>query len=253
MENCPDCLNSILSQTPSLIGSTKCNTDCPTDIGCSDLLPSNCVYYTGNSLVCSNLTITNGQQLTDILGNIFTAICGAVVGNTVLVSSEDNCPGYLFSKITSDDFNITIKNPGKCEQIEINDNCWVWNTVLGPGSGDGRFVNNFNNAGTPFGNVRYSRPKGCIVRLSGVSTKLFNSTCLSGLPIFYLPVLSRPLNTKVYSINIIKVISSGCSTYIPATIMVDLDGAVRLFSQINNTDLGFNFLIPLDGIQIELN
>ena len=66
MSNCPSCKESILSQTPSLIGNTLCNPDCPQDITCEDIIPSNCVFYSGATLTCpsGNTSVVYGDTVT---------------------------------------------------------------------------------------------------------------------------------------------------------------------------------------------
>jgi hypothetical protein len=72
-DNCPNCNKSILNQTPSLIGTTKCNNPCPPEGVCDDQIPSNCVFYSGQNLSCSG--IQNGDTLTTSLTKIESKLC----------------------------------------------------------------------------------------------------------------------------------------------------------------------------------
>lgn len=73
MANCPTCKESILNQTESLIGQTQCNDPCPQDIACEDIIPSNCVFYSGVNLQCSG--IVYGDILTNALQKIEQKLC----------------------------------------------------------------------------------------------------------------------------------------------------------------------------------
>ena len=251
--SCPTCKESILNQTKSLILETKCNQPCPQDITCEDIIPSNCVFYSGPNLSCpsGSVTVNYGDTITVALDKMFQLICQSTDSNTVAITSADTCPGYLASKITSSSLAITVTNPGGCEKLNIEEGCFTWNAVLTPGSGDGRFLSGFSNAGGPFEIAHYSNAKGCSVRLKGVVSKKFTNTCIAGQTIFVLPTGKRPSKSRIFSINMIRTIYAGCSTYIPASIFIDFNGNINIFTNIIDTNS--TYLIPLDGIEFETN
>ncbi len=110
MRNCPSCQESIISQTPSKITSSKCGSDCPEDIICPDLFPSGCVFYSGTTLPCTG--ITNGDTVTQVLTKIDNRY-------GVRVTSNDNCCGYLSDKIVSDTITSEIVVVEGCQKLKL--------------------------------------------------------------------------------------------------------------------------------------
>ena len=103
MSNCPTCKESILSQTPSLIGNTLCNPDCPQDITCEDIIPSNCVFYSGATLSCpsGNTSVPYGVTITEALNTMYQLICQNSTSCTVSIDANDTCCGYLGDKLVA--------------------------------------------------------------------------------------------------------------------------------------------------------
>src|ERR1700759_2683591 len=66
--NCPDCRSPIINHMPTLIGSPICLPDCPPNVGCTDIIASPCVIYTGPNLPCTGLN-TNAT-----LNDLFTEV-----------------------------------------------------------------------------------------------------------------------------------------------------------------------------------
>lgn len=110
MPNCPDCNNNIISSSTSIIGSTKCNPDCPPETTCEDIIPSSCVYYSGQNLPCTG--INYGDSLSVSLSKIDSKY-------GVRVSATDNCCGYLNTKIVSDTISITQDVVDDCQVLRL--------------------------------------------------------------------------------------------------------------------------------------
>jgi len=247
--SCNPCNKSIVSQTPSKIGQTQCTQPCPEEITCEDIIPSNCVFYSGSQLICPSGTISvdYGDTITEALGKMYELICQNSTSNTVQVTANDTCYGYLASKIISNSLTITVSNPGACEKLSIEEGCWNWNNVLTPGSGNGRFLNLWTNTDLTFSSiqrVQYSNVKGCSVKLRGSFTRDSWNGVTS--VIFTLPVGFRPLRTRWFHTTV-DAASVGLK---PSTVLILPTGEVRIsadpFSSTAVTS-------SLDGIEFEIN
>ena len=88
MSNCPTCKESILSQTPSLIGQTQCTQPCPPEITCVDIIPSNCVFYSGPTLSCpsGSTSVNYGVTITEALNTMYQLICQNSTSNTIKIT-----------------------------------------------------------------------------------------------------------------------------------------------------------------------
>lgn len=253
--SCPTCKESILNQTESLIGQTQCNDPCPQDIACVDIIPSNCVFYSGPNLSCPSLNINYGDTITVALNKIFQTVCQSG-GPTVAVTSVDTCPGYLFSKVTSSSLAITVTTPGGCEKLNIEEGCPDWKNVGTPGVGDGKFLPNWSNFTIlPTSQVaQYSSPKGCSVKLRGLVSFNSSTTFAPGTVIFVLPVGFRPATFKRYSVNFNVTSPLNYPTILSGFIDISISGDV-IFSYSNTTIPPFikGVIISLDGIEFETN
>jgi len=69
---CKKC-NSSLTKSKSIIGSPLCNTTCPEDTVCVDIIPSNCVYYSGPNLDCSEIVF--GESITTSIQKLNDLVC----------------------------------------------------------------------------------------------------------------------------------------------------------------------------------
>lgn len=132
---CKNCKENILSETKSLIGSTKCTGDCPENVVCQDLIPSSCIYYSGESLPCADIQYTD--RLTDVIKSINSKLFTLTSDSIVITESiVDNCkvinleapsgepntdeyvsatiggatdvPGFLVDKLSSSDGSVAI-------------------------------------------------------------------------------------------------------------------------------------------------
>lgn len=132
--SCTNCKDSILSQTPSNIGTTKCNGDCPEAITCVDILPSNCVFYSGSDLSCSGIIF--GETITSAITKIDAKLCDTQQDSCLLkISRNDPCCGYLQTKLlASSGITLTVGNEGGCETLTIGTNppTMVWNNISLP-------------------------------------------------------------------------------------------------------------------------
>ena len=250
MSNCNPCNKSILSQTESAIGKTQCTQPCPPEITCVDIIPSNCVFYSGPTLSCpsGNTSVNYGVTITSALNTMYQLLCQNSTSNTVQITANDTCYGFLASKITSTSLDITISNPGACEKLNIEEGCPVWNNVSNSNSGDGRFLNSWTNADPTFltiQRVQYSNVKGCSVKLRGgiTRTKRWDGTAFV---VFILPFGFRPLRTRWFHATI----DSGGSGLLPVTILIRSTGEVEIAT--DPFTLGF-VTSSFDGIEFEIN
>ena len=250
MSNCNPCNKSILSQTESAIGKTQCTQPCPPEITCVDIIPSNCVFYSGPTLSCpsGNTSVNYGVTITSALNTMYQLLCQNSTSNTVQITANDTCYGFLASKITSTSLDITISNPGACEKLNIEEGCPVWNNVSNSNSGDGRFLNSWTNADPTFltiQRVQYSNVKGCSVKLRGgiTRTKRWDGTAFV---VFILPFGFRPLRTRWFHATI----DSGGSGVLPVTILIRSTGEVEIAT--DPFTLGF-VTSSFDGIEFEIN
>ena len=112
MSNCPECQQSIVSQTPSLIGATKCNGPCPPEVTCTDILPSNCVFYSGSNLTCSG--VNYGDTISVSLSKIDSKL-------GTRIDSGDACCGYLNDKIVvGTGITKTVVTNGNCKTLRLD-------------------------------------------------------------------------------------------------------------------------------------
>lgn len=249
MSNCPTCKESIISQTPSLIGNTVCNPDCPEDISCEDIIPSNCVFYSGATLSCpsGNTSVNYGDTITVALNKMYQLICQNSTSNTVQITANDTCYGYLGSKITSSTLDITISNPGACEKLNLEEKCRTWTNIeANATTGTNKFRNKWRNY-TVANNqrVQISNIKGCSVKLRGRAYNSINVGCNSSV----IMVLSTaPLKDRVFSVNVIKV-GASCPTVEPKLIIIDTFGNVSLVGEVLNG----SYIVSFDGIEFEIN
>jgi len=249
MSNCPTCKESILSQTPSLIGKTLCNPDCPQDITCEDIIPSNCVFYSGATLSCpsGNTSVPYGVTITEALNTMYQLICQNSTSNTVQITANDTCYGYLASKITSSSLLITVLNPGACEKLNIEEKCRNWISI-GPSSTSG--TNNFRNTWKNYTTDPYAQPvevstiKECSVKLRGRATNtIHTSECKSYL---IMVLATAPAKNRVFSVNVLK-LGASCPVVEPKLIIVDKLGNVTLSGGI----LSGEYVVSFDGIEFE--
>lgn len=250
MSNCPTCKESILSQTPSLIGQTQCTTDCPEDITCEDIIPSNCVFYSGATLSCpsGNTSVNYGDTVTVALNKMYQLICQNSTSNTVQITANDTCYGYLASKITSSSLDITIANPGACEKLNLEEKCWSWTSVgVYSGSSPNKFTNPWRNYSVTNNQpVEISNTKGCSVKLRGRAYAKVNAGCNSNK---IMTVSTLPANDRIFSVNVLNIAVPSCYTVEPKLILIDTSGNVSL---VGGT-LNGSYVVSFDGIEYETN
>jgi len=221
---------------------------------CQDIIGSNCVFYSGGSLEC--IDVSYGDTITSVIGSINTAICNLQSSNScsVKVSADDSCCDYLGNpggivgsqgnKIRSTSLSIDIVGDS-CQYLQIEERCWIWRSVLS-GIGDGRFKGKWGNLGLGFQTAQYSNIKECVVKLRGtVINSLYTP---SDTIIFVLPVGLRPLFDRRFSVNISNGISSAPSSV--GFIYVRANGNVEL--QYTQTTSGAT-VVSLDNVSFEIN
>jgi hypothetical protein len=253
MSNCPTCKESILSQTESLIGKTQCTQPCPPEITCVDIIPSNCVFYSGPTLSCpsGSTSVNYGVTITEALNTMYQLICQNSTSNTVQITANDTCYGFLASKITSTSLDITIANPGACEKLNIEEKCWTWNTVRKGSLGDGIFKLKWSSAPN-YQIVQYSNVKECVVKLRG--TAKVSTYFSTQKTIFTLPFGKRPASTRRYSVHVSD--PSGITPLLPRNI-----GFIYIYAITGDVVLELSQLltvaipveVSLDGIEFEIN
>lgn len=135
MSICPTCNSSIISQTPSKIGSTECNSDCPQEMTCQDgIYASNCIFYSGSNLACSGINF--GDSLSLAFSKFDALLCQSA-GCKVKVSGTDACCDYLETKVTAGTgVTVTKTTSSGCEKLVISTNpaTLVWNSLTMPSS-----------------------------------------------------------------------------------------------------------------------
>lgn len=77
--------------------------------GCVNPNTFGCTTYTGDALPC--LDVDNGENGTDVMGKVETAVCALQADKgKVLINGDDTCPEFLFDKLEEGlniSFNIT--------------------------------------------------------------------------------------------------------------------------------------------------
>jgi|SRR6187402_3844152 len=245
---CKDC-KSIVSRTKSVIGETNCNSDCPTDVTCEDILPSNCVFYSGANLSCSG--VVYGESLTSALIKLDAKICeSASSGCLFKISSNDTCCGYFQTKIlTGAGIVFTVANEGGCETLTISEGCYTWTDILpSSASGTGKFRNGWFNvdaSGASVQKSQFSSVKECTVRLRGYVKLLKpydnNKALIEVLPTGFTPPVVRSFAT---------VVRAGTQS-LPAFIRVYSTGEV-LLTGLPSISGDVDLEVSLDGIFFEV-
>jgi hypothetical protein len=251
MSNCPTCKESILSQTESLIGKTQCTQPCPPEITCVDIIPSNCVFYSGPTLSCpsGSTSVNYGVTITEALNTMYQLICQNSTSNTVQITANDTCYGYLASKITSTSLDITVSNQGACEKLNIEEKCWTWNTVTKGSLGDGIFKIKWSSAPN-YQIVQYSNVKECVVKLRG--TAKVSTYISTDKTIFTLPFGKRPASTRRYSIHVSE--PGGTTPLLPRNIgFIYIYNTGDVVLELFQLAVAIPVEVSLDGIEFEIN
>jgi len=254
MSNCPTCKESILSQTESLIGKTQCTQPCPPEITCVDIIPSNCVFYSGSTLSCpsGSTSVNYGVTITEALNTMYQLLCQNSTSCTAKITAGDNCCGYLFDKFSSSSLDITtVTNEAGCQTLNIEEKCWTWNTVTKGSLGDGIFKLKWSSAPN-YQIVQYSDVKECVVKLRG--TAKVSTYISTDKTIFTLPFGKRPASTRRYSVHVSD--PSGITPLLPRNI-----GFIYIYAITGDVVLELSQLltvaipveVSLDGIEFEIN
>jgi hypothetical protein len=263
MSNCNPCNKSILSQTPYKIGETQCTQPCPPEITCVDIIPSNCVFYSGSTLSCpsGSTSVNYGVTITEALNTMYQLICQNSTSNTVQITANDTCYGYLASKITSTSLDITVSNQGACEKLNIEEKCWgpsPWNSVT--------FLNKWKNL-SPYDpsnnweNVTYSNVKECSVKLKGTAY-LQNPYYFIGpsanFHIFTLPIGYRPLKLRRFSVSVSRFDNTdpfySLIPFAVGDVWIKPNGEVYIFTiPPEQFDPTIGMTVSFDGIEFETN
>jgi len=219
MSDCINCKDSILSQTVSKITAPLCNDACPESIVCVDIIPSNCVFYSGGNLSCSGIVF--GETLTTALAKIDTKLCENSTSNTVQITANDTCYGYLASKITSSSLAITTTNPGACEKLNIEEKCWCYGSLEG-------YKNKWKSVSAPFQIAQISNVKECVVKLRGMiinpsfSTTVPDAGVCQSTKLFTIPAGKLPSFIRTYTVFLIPLnFSTPCLPLVGAILSID--------------------------------
>lgn len=242
MKDCPTCKGNLLIKTPSIIGSPKCNPDCPESIGCEFITFTECVVYNGQELPC--IGINNGDTANEILSQLESIICelGNTNSCTSKISSTDECCGYLEDKIVGGN-GITIvtetDNLG-CSTLVISETCWTWNNIS--------FSTGWRNYNNSYQTVQYSNVKECTVELRGVALCPSYANELSNGLIATLPAGFRPVNRRSYPIVVNSASPSG---YFAGFVEIFPTG--QIFCRLTTTVGGYKEVkVPLE-LRFEIN
>lgn len=250
MANCNPCNKSILSQTPSKIGETQCTQPCPPEITCEDIIPSNCVFYSGATLTCpsGNTSVNYGVTITEALNTMYQLLCQNSTSCTAKVTANDDCCGYLFDKFSSSSLAITtVTNPlTGCQTLNIEEKCYTWTELTRSNLGLAAPWTSASQLG--FEKPAVSSIKGCIVRLAGAVFRE-NITSSGDILIGTLPSGKRPNKTRRFTVNFTTSLPYPLNI-IPSFITILPDG--RMFLN-NPYTFGVisNATVSLDGISFE--
>lgn len=246
MSNCNPCNKSILSQTESAIGKTQCTQPCPPEITCVDIIPSNCVFYSGPTLSCASgsTSVNYGVTITSALNTMYQLICQNSTSNTVQITANDTCYGYLASKITSTSLDITItENLGACQKLNIEEKCYTWTELT---KGNLGLASGWSWAQSGFERPAVSNVKNCIVRLAGtISKNIVNAPLNASVTIGKLPV--APENFRRFPIVIT---SPGAIPFIPSMLTISPTGEMT-YLQTVPLQTPTKYVLCLDGISFE--
>lgn len=197
---CKDCKQSIFNNQDSSIPEPLCQGDCPEDVNCNgEVTYSDCVSVNA-ALDCFDTEV--GDSLTSVLqaANEKCKQGGSSSNCKVKVSSDDTCCGYLDTKITSSDLDISIPDGTSCKALVISEKCRTWTDVRPTDGLPGSFIGNWGNF-TPFSaQVAGYSLKNCEVKLRG--TVFINNYNPGANIIYVLPVGSRPQYLRVFSVNL---------------------------------------------------
>lgn len=134
---CLDCLDD----SKTLIPEPICQNGCPDDVGCTDIINSNCVIV-NPELSCINKT--SGITLSVALQAIDSKLCQSISNLNackVKVNAQDQCCDYLGNKIDVSGGLLKV-----IEADEANENCslltikhpeWLYNNIT---LSDNRFI-----------------------------------------------------------------------------------------------------------------
>jgi hypothetical protein len=244
MSNCPTCKESILSQTPSLIGQTQCTQTCPPDITCVDIIPSNCVFYSGPTLSCpsGNTSVNYGVTITSALNTMYQLLCQNSTSCTAKITAGDTCCGYLFDKFSSSSLSITtVTNEAGCQTLNIEETCYTWTELK---KGNPGLINGWTYASLPFEKPAISNVKNCIVRLAGTITSGAATPLVFGAnQVAILPVGKRPDRVRRFTVNV-----ASTTSVIPALLAINSNGEVSLIlTSVPSSKVTLSF----DGISFE--
>lgn len=246
MSNCPTCKESILSQTPSLIGQTQCTQTCPPDITCVDIIPSNCVFYSGPTLSCpsGSTSVNYGVTITEALNTMYQLLCQNSTSCTAKITAGDTCCGYLFDKFSSSSLNITtVTNEAGCQTLNIEETCYTWTELT---TGNLGLASGWSWAQSGFERPAVSNVKNCIVRLAGTMVKnIVNAPLGAAITIGKLPV--APENFRRFPIVIT---SPGAIPFIPSMLTISPTGEMT-YLQTVPLQTPTKYVLCLDGISFE--
>lgn len=242
MSNCPDCKQSILSQTPTLIGNTKCNPICPEDTACLEgSIPSSCVYYSGQTLPCTGVLYGNtiSQAIQALSNEIFY-----ITSNTLDVQQGTSSEGCKF-------VSINTTNSGGCQELE-----WINFTVLSP------FISNSSDlilkreGSNPDMNLGERKPLQYAIEYCGENIKKVWVRGLLEVPpntsqVFYPIVANLPSIITPQKVAVTPtILTQFCDQTGSQSFIFSPDGNLYFPFIQNNTDC--SFYLSLDGFSYEL-
>lgn len=248
--NC--CGDSIYNKQKSIIPTPNCASECPSDIGCTDIIPATCVS------ILNDYCLDLGESLEDALTNLSNAICNIVppsgYSSTVAIDAFDTCPGYLYDKITSSCFNITKSSSGTaCKTLNIDPKYLTWKNIT---------LDTGWSSKQGFQAPQYALDCNGKVWFRGVAW-------YSGMTLDPSP-LDGPFNLSTQIDNISPLIKRICpslsfeisyggnldnETYLPAKMLINANGTTKIacaYYGLSAPVVGAMY-VYLDGFSIELN
>jgi hypothetical protein len=229
MSNCPDCKQSILSQTSTIIGNAKCNPICPEEVTCLEgSIPSSCVYYSGQTLPCTGVLYGNtiSQAIQALSNEMFT-----ITTTTLDIQYSTSSAGCKI---------VSINNLG-CQEL-------VWNDI----GIEGDFIYPVEFDGQSLQVPQYAKNE-CTqqVYLRGTFALPEGADDPGIAALFTLPVGFRPINTRFYPYQLSP--ASGFDTTNSSPFITIAPNGDVIPAEVAGATANTFLIYCLDGIFFETN
>lgn len=245
MSNCPDCKQSILSQTSTLIGNAECNPICPEEVTCLEgSIPSSCVYYSGQTLPCTGV----------LYGNTISQAIQALSSEMFTITSTTLDIQHTTSSIGCKVVSINTNNTVGCQELE-----WNILPVLSPFISDGSDLI-LKRESLPDINLGETKPLQYAIEYCGENIKKIWVRGLIKIPpatarvdfpiVANLPALIIPERVAVMPILLVNFVA--CQHEEIINFIFSPDGTLRM-NILDNQDSDCPVYLSLDGFSYELD